>query len=254
MLLEPLGWKRGRRQFVGLCAVVLVFTAAAFYAGIAAALNGQWGEAFSWITMSVMPAMMFSALIAVQLGHTTLRMGHDSSGTTFRPDRRFGVLVLVGCAIGCFGIALFAVLLLSGQVDTAMGRRTRISLIVGAAFALSAVGSAAVKAWRRGGIGYVKLTQQGVDVADMVRTKSCGWDELDTVSDHSEVTKRTRRAVVLSPRSGNEVVIEGADFYVPTGAPLYWMIRHYWRHPEDRMELVDARAGERLREGHFDLT
>jgi hypothetical protein len=55
-------------------------------------------------------------------------------------------------------------------------------------------------------------------------------------------------------RDGTEKTIDGAYLYVPNGAGLYWMVRHYWRHPEDRVELIDHRALERLRDGQFDLT
>ena len=253
-LPEPPGWERGRRGFVWACVGMSAFTALVLYSGIVALLSDQWAPAFAWLAISVMVAMMMGALIIVQSGRTSLRAEQDSSGITFRPDRRFGVLILVGCFIGVVGIVVFVLLLLAGQLDTAMPKKLQSSLIVTAAVGLISAGSAAFAAWRRGGIGYVKVTPRGVDVADMVTTQSCTWDEIDSVADHSDVTKRTRRAVVLSPIRGKEIVIEGADFYIPHGAPLYWMIRHYWRHPEDRMELVDTRARERLRDGRFDLT
>ena len=40
--------------------------------------------------------------------------------------------------------------------------------------------------------------------------------------------------------------------YAPNGAALYWMVRHYWKHPEDRAELTDGRALERLRTEQFE--
>ena len=60
--------------------------------------------------------------------------------------------------------------------------------------------------------------------------------------------------MVLRLRDGKEEIISVADIYVPGGVALYWLVRHYWRHPEDRTELVDTRAKERLRDGRFDLT
>ena len=48
-------------------------------------------------------------------------------------------------------------------------------------------------------------------------------------------------------------MIDGADFYVPNGVGLYWAVRHYWRHPEDRVELGDGRALQRLSEGRLDV-
>ena len=47
-------------------------------------------------------------------------------------------------------------------------------------------------------------------------------------------------------------VINGADTYTPGGAVLYRMVRHYWRHPEQRAELADGRAPARYRRGDFD--
>ena len=57
---------------------------------------------------------------------------------------------------------------------------------------------------------------------------------------------------MLRRRDGTEKTIDGCDFYVPEGAGLYWMVRHYCRHANDRPELVDGRAVARLGEGRFD--
>jgi hypothetical protein len=48
------------------------------------------------------------------------------------------------------------------------------------------------------------------------------------------------------------IVVKNASGYAPSGAALYWMIRHYCRHPENRAELTDGRALERLRTEQFD--
>jgi len=59
---------------------------------------------------------------------------------------------------------------------------------------------------------------------------------------------------VLCRADGSELVLDGADFYVPKGVGLYWMVYHYWRHPEDRAELADGRALDRLRDERFDVS
>jgi hypothetical protein len=107
-------------------------------------------------------------------------------------------------------------------------------------------------AYRRGGMGYLKLTSTGIENANVAFTKSFAWDDVVKVTDRAE-TKRTRKAIVLSLQDGSEEIIEGADLYVPRGAALYWMVRHYWHNPEDRPELTDGRALDRLREGRFEL-
>lgn len=94
------------------------------------------------------------------------------------------------------------------------------------------------------------MTPAGVENTDVIRTKFYAWDDIDDVLDTPE-KKRTRKAIVLALNDGSEVIIEGADLYVPRGVGLYWMVRHYWRHPEDRAELTDGRAHERLIEERF---
>jgi hypothetical protein len=89
--------------------------------------------------------------------------------------------------------------------------------------------------WRRGGVGYVGLTPSGIDVADIKRTESIVWEQVTAVDDHSDA-KKTRKGIVLRLADGTEKTIDGADFYVPDGVGLYRMVRHYWRHVDDRRD------------------
>lgn len=91
-----------------------------------------------------------------------------------------------------------------------------------------------------------------IETVDILTKRVCEWDDVIDVVDHAE-SRKTRRAVVLRLRDGSEEVIDIADIYLPRGAALYWLVRHYWRHPEDRMELVDSRAPGRLHDGRFDM-
>lgn len=108
---------------------------------------------------------------------------------------------------------------------------------------------------RRGGVGYLKFTPAMVEIADVVKARVLEWDDIVDVKDHSDTKdgKKAGRSVVLCLRDGREEVVGGLNLYVPTGVPLYWMVRHYWKHPEDRMELVDNRVAQRFRDGHFAL-
>ncbi|MCH9731544.1 MAG: hypothetical protein K0U84_18035, partial [Actinomycetia bacterium] len=91
-----------------------------------------------------------------------------------------------------------------------------------------------------------------IENADILATRMFEWDDVVDVADHAE-SRKAQRAVVLRLRDGHEEIISFANIYVPRGVALYWLVRHYWRHPEDRMELADSRAAERLRDGRFDL-
>jgi hypothetical protein len=171
---------------------------------------------------------------------------------TLRADRTCTTLVLLAFAVMVPLGLIVVVFTLKGQLHmfTSAGGKIVSVALAAAVTVTAAVGLISV--WRRGGVGYVKLAPAGIDVADMFRTTSVAWKDVVTVDDHAE-SKRTRKAVVIKYSGGTESVIDGADFYVPNGAGLYWAVRHYWRHPEDRVELEDGRALQRLSEGRLDV-
>ena len=165
---------------------------------------------------------------------------------------QLGILGLLAFAVVIPVGLVFVTFTLTGGLEMFTSRRGQSIAVVAMCFAVLGSIAGLVSGWRRGGVGYVKLTPSGVDVADIFRTESVAWDDIDDVDDHSDIDKKTRKAVVLRRRDGSEKVIDGCDFYVPNGVGLYWMVRHYWRHPDDRAELTDGRSLARLDEGRFD--
>ena len=113
---------------------------------------------------------------------------------------------------------------------------------IGATFIVLTAISGLVMSWHRGGVGHVKLTPAIVENADILATRRFEWDDVVDVTDHAD-SQSSRRAVVLRLRNGHEEIVHFANVYVPHGVALYWMVRHYWRHPEDRMEMVDSISG-----------
>lgn len=59
-------------------------------------------------------------------------------------------------------------------------------------------------------------------------------------------------AVMVMTDSESQI-INSLPTYQANGAALYWAIRHYWLHPENRGELANSRAIERLRAHEFDI-
>ena len=56
-----------------------------------------------------------------------------------------------------------------------------------------------------------------------------------------------------SLKDAKPIVFANADRFASSfGAALYWMVRHYWKRPENRAELTDGRALERLHNEQFD--
>jgi len=139
----------------------------------------------------------------------------------------------------------------TGRLDIPMSRGYQIFSPVVMAIAVAAVAIGLVFVLRRGGIGYLKLTPEGIDIANMVSTKYVDWNDVVDVKDNTDTKRRTRKAIVFCLKDGSEEIVDGADFYIPNGIALYWMVRHYWRHPDDRSELTDDRALDRLRDESF---
>jgi hypothetical protein len=221
------------------------------YWGIPATLRGHYLTTAVILGWMALPLAVAVALVLASSGMTSIRVSYDSTGTKVLPDRTFSILGFSGFAAVIPSGLLFVIFVPRGVIDIPMSRGLQIlsPVLMGFAVIVAIVGL--ISAWRRGGMGYLKLTRSGIDNANIAFTKSVDWDDIVDITDSAE-TKRTRKAIVLCLQDGSEEVIEGADLYVPRGAALYWMVRHYWRHPDDRSELTDGRAMDRLNDGRFE--
>jgi hypothetical protein len=222
------------------------------YCGIAATTRGHYLTTVVVVCWLAPVVAAFAVLVMTASGRTPLRANVDSGGTTLWPNPRATALLVAGFAVFVPGGFLFVVFAPQDALDLPMSRGVQIfmPIAMGLAVLLAVVGLAAV--WRRSGIGHLTLGPAGVNVANILSTRSIDWQDVGEIHDHSE-TKKTRKAVVLCLRDGGEEVVEGLDLYVGGGTGLYWMVRHYWAHPDDRGELTDSRGLQRLDEGRFDL-
>ena len=253
-LPEPAHWPEGRRRLNKLTLVMGLFVAMGIFTGVRELLRGRVFEGA--VGFGLIP-MFLAVAIAMQLMSrrpTTLRASHDGTGTLLRPNRiiMFLAIAMIIYLIP-FGIIVVA-FTLTGHLHMFASRHAQTASVVGMALATSTAVTGLLTAWRRGGVGYVKLTPTGIDVADVKSTQTIQWADIVGVADHSETNKKTRKAAVLRRQDGTEKTIEACDLYAPNGVGLYWMVRHYWRHPDDRPELTDGRALARLDEGRFDTS
>jgi len=235
-----------------LTVALLAFFAVGVFFAARSVILGQFLEAFVGLGILLPFMIICYAVQRVSSGRTALRSSHDSTGTLLKSDRTFNALGLLAFAVIIPVGLVFITFTLAGDLKMFPSRHGQTIAVVAMCLAVLGSLAALISGWRRGGVGYVKLTPSGVDVADIFRTESVPWGDITAVDDHSDVNKKTRKAVVLRRRDGTEKTIDGCDFYVPNGAGLYWMVRHYWRHTDDRPEFVDGRAVVRLGEGRFD--
>ncbi|MFV8166822.1 hypothetical protein ACNQVK_32730 [Mycobacterium sp. 134] len=96
----------------------------------------------------------------------------------------------------------------------------------------------------------LRLGPHSVTYVDGTSSRTESWDGITDITDVPP-NRNSRHPICLVRKYDRAIVIENASFYAPSGAALYWMVRHYWLHPENRMELTDGRALERLRTEDF---
>jgi len=152
---------------------------------------------------------------------------------------------------GAIGAACFLFFVSRGLVDmpygTPGGGRVNRYLMI-ALLVLSITGLVALLRSREP--GYLRVGLDGVEHADMFRTRTVPWENVVDVVDKAD--KRARNPVVLVMKDAEQVVIPNADRFGSSGPALFWMVRHYWKHPEARDELQDGRALDRLRSEDFE--
>lgn len=254
-LPEPDGWPAGRRRVYLTVLMALVLFSPGVVYGAWAFMRGYVLTGITAFGFIAFPLIMLGYLIIVLTGRTSLRASSSTTGTDLKPDRFLaGALGLgLSCLIpSCVAFLLFVP---SGLIVLPLSPGWRIGTLIAMGFA-AAVGVRTMFTWwqkRSVGSGSVRLTPAGIVVTTAVSIESTLWDDVIQVSDETE-TKKTRNAIVLNRKDGTEQILDGTDFYVPKGIGLYWMVHHYWRHPEDRPELIDGRALERLRDQRFDVS
>jgi hypothetical protein len=251
-LPEPTNWVGSWRRIALVIAGTYVFVGWFVYLACRAAVRGDYLTAVGVGTFVGFPIVLVTALGYVAGGWTSLRTGNDATGTKIHADRIFEWSMYLGIASFTVGATLIAIFLPRGMIDLSVTRGWRLAapivLVPAVIFAVRGL----YTAYKRGGMGYVKLTPAGLDIANIISNDIVEWDDVVAIHDHSE-DKKTRKAAVLTLKDGEEKIIDGLDFYVPRGAPLFWMVRHYWLHPDDRTELVDGRALDRLKAGRFEV-
>jgi hypothetical protein len=252
-LPEPAGWNRSWRTVAWMSAGTVAFVAWFVYVAVRSAFRGHYLTTVGVGAVVAFPLVLVAVMVFVAGGFTSLRAGYDATGTKLRADATFEWTGYLGFVAFIIGGTVLAIFLPRGMIDLSATRGWRLAasilLVPAVVFALRAL----FTAYKRGGAGYVKLTPAGLDIANIFFTEIVEWDDIVKVADHSEQKKNTRKAIVLGLKDGSERVIDGLDFYVPRGTALYWMIQHYWSHPDDRGELVDGRALQRLEQGRFEV-
>lgn len=195
-------------------------------------------------------AFGFCAIAGVgRFRRVALRGTVDANGTVLRPDPLGTWLICITFAAVVPSGVLYVIFVPQGVVDMPLSRGEQIftPILIGFLVAIAAGG---LVAYARRGPGHLLLSPQGFEIRELVSTKRGSWSDVTDVTDNAPQV-RARHPIAILMKDGQPHIIQGASGYAPNGAALYWMIRHYWKHPENRAELTDGRALERLRDEQF---
>ena len=273
-LPHPDGWTRewagGWVKLVALS----VFGALCLLVGLAmtgASLSGRPGDPGTGMSLLV---LAFGITIVATLpifwprrtGRPGLRDLADGRGVAFdySPKRRFAA-VLGSCAFTVCGLAL----LLSGETD--------VMRVVGALGALLFGFFAWYVLRRRTGRWAVVATPTGIGTVDGPGAVVVPWDEVrDVVADETttyvrgfanhepHIAVHTESGAVRHDDAVDEALaglnrgFTGADLVIPVRAlgvdpvRVLCALRHYLHHPDQRAELGDRRALDRIARGDLD--
>ncbi len=174
----------------------------------------------------------------------------DGSATTIRPDRRLDRLMLVATVGGVPILGLCAVLSWLNRLElpvVSLGSYRGTPAWVPLAFA------AVTGVWivflglivRLRGIGYIRLSLDTFEFAEAFRRTQVGrWSDVIDINETAPADRvQATCPLTLVMEDGHTYLL---DNYAMYSRALYEVIRFYWLHPENRVELADERAIQRF--------
>ncbi|MGV0625639.1 hypothetical protein [Mycolicibacter minnesotensis] len=207
------------------------------------------GEYLTAATVFGIPILVLGTLIPpviAKTGNVRFRGEHTAEGTLIRPDRRFDFLTqAAGCAT-LVSMGLYAIFTPLGKVNVpvppGMGPYFMFTCTAG-------VIAAAPSLWAipaHGGVHYLRLSPEGFEIWQGLRTVRCGWDELRDIRAWPPGGSLPLRGTIYLVCADGQTRSIVTDGYTPGGHAVRVWMRFYWTNPDHRAELTDHRALERL--------
>lgn len=254
-LPTPTAWQK-KKPFVLFVFFVLLFSIGA----VACAVKG-WR---SLATGSYLTAVVAISLCVLALSSLTwvsrstvmrsvrFRSHVDPSGTLLTLGRLSQVnyyTLMISCLVAS---GLFAIFEPRGSLDFDLspGRRIFYPFWAGAIALYSLY--ILILALQRS-TSSIRLTANGFELFDGATLVSGTWSETANIA-ATRPNRKYAREITFTADDGEQQKFGSSAGFTPGGVALYWMIHHYWKHLEDRVELTDDRALERLRDERFDTT
>lgn len=175
----------------------------------------------------------------------SVQTSFDDTGTVIRPDVRITKNMHKLLVIGTLSMGLMFAAWAIGVLYLPLGGVQHVFPIM--------FGTAAVPmAWlwlkdsTEAGLSYLFLSPDGFEFAGFVAPKSGKWDDIRSIADKLPDEERFWNPMVVTMKSGKMLQMEAPGTYTPKGTAIVDMVKFYWQHPEQRDELTDGRALQRL--------
>ncbi|WP_131812950.1 hypothetical protein [Mycolicibacterium peregrinum] len=189
-------------------------------------------------------------LVAIQLAaskNAVVQAAFDESGMLLRPDSRIeDNLRRCLATLGLSGASMFIAWTTDWlYLPLPDGVRQVFPIAFGA--------TSLVAGWfwfvfkRQGGSSYLLLTPEEFEFPNLGSLNSGKWDDITAVTDKLPTEERFWTPMVITMKDGSRLVMDSPGSYTRKGTALIELVRFYWHHAEQRSELTDGRALDRLR-------
>lgn len=213
--------------------------------------RAEFVTAITVFGFAVMLFALTAFFVRVTWGKPTAEGTFDATGTTLRPDRVGYMFIRTSVIGGVVAMALFAVLQPLGKLDIPVPHSMRYYLPF-----MSAVGAVAgavllFRSILRGSLSRLRLTPDGFEFAEGRVHSNGKWDDVEDLTYRPPEGPEPAANSIVFVMSDGQCHSMAAGSYTPEGRALRQMVRFYWKHPENRGELTDGRALDRLRDEDF---
>lgn len=250
-LPTPQGWKSQRRL---LASTVVIAGLGGAYFDVKTVLAVETNH---WMASAITAAAAVVLLIAAVssmlflMGWGRLRATFDESGTTLLCA---AVVRWLAVWFGAVTIGDLLYLVFGSQARDDLSEDFRVRSIGWLLIALAGSFGGLFLAFRAScrGRPVLRISLGGIDFRDAVTQFAIGWDEIGDITGVRDPKSKNAPPVVLERTDQAPAeVIASASLYAPGGVALFWMLRHYWRHADERAELINGVAVERLKSERF---
>jgi len=225
-------------------------------------LFGPFGAfCLAWSCIYVARGEFLSAVVALGFAFFTLglvlmlaiiasrrvkpRVQREDGGVLVRPDRRVDNLLMASTFGAFVAMACYAIFAPLGMIAIRVPLDDEKYFVIACAAAVLIGAFSVRQIIRRRGTSYVRMTVDGLELGNTVSTVEHSWDEVADVADRARKARHPSGTTYITTADGGTRILP-SDWYTPGGHLLRELVRFYWKHPDDRAELTDGRALQRL--------